>query len=95
MLPRCRGLGLTVRTEAQVGSLAVYYQVILAGCGKMRFPNPCGYYRVFGARDGSGFPTAIQRDSVAELGIFPQPAGPTIPLFFGIMGLRLDYHQNL
>jgi hypothetical protein len=40
----------------------------------MRFPNPCGYYRVFGARDGSGFPTAIQRDSVAELGIFPQPA---------------------
>jgi hypothetical protein len=46
----------------------------LAGCGKMRFPNPCGYYRVFGARDGSGFPTAIQRDSVAELGIFPQPA---------------------
>src|SRR5580692_10745454 len=40
----------------------------------MRFPNPCGYYRVSGARDGSGFPTAIQRDSVAELGIFPQPA---------------------
>jgi hypothetical protein len=36
----------------------------------MRFPNPCGYYRVFGARDGSGFPTAIQRDSVAELVFF-------------------------
>ena len=49
----------------------------LAGCGKMRFPNPFRYYRVFGARAGSGFPTAIQRDSVAELGIFPQPArGP-------------------
>src|SRR5580704_13849928 len=29
MLPRCRGVGITVRTEAQVGSLAVYYQVIL------------------------------------------------------------------
>jgi hypothetical protein len=28
MLPRCGGLGLTVRTEVQVGSLAVYYQVI-------------------------------------------------------------------
>jgi hypothetical protein len=40
----------------------------------MRFPIPFRYYRVFGARAGSGFPTAIQRDSVAELGIFPQPA---------------------
>jgi len=29
MLPRCGGVGITVRTEAQVGSLAVYYQVIL------------------------------------------------------------------
>jgi hypothetical protein len=36
----------------------------------MRFPNPFRYYRVFGARAGSGFPTAIQGDSVANLVFF-------------------------
>jgi hypothetical protein len=59
----------------------------------MRFPNPCGYYRVFGARDGSGFPTAIQRDSVAELGIFPQPARGQFQN--GTAGSQHDHNFNV
>ena len=35
-----------------------------------------GYYLVFRTRAGSGFPTANQPDSVAELGIFQQPVKP-------------------
>ena len=40
----------------------------------MRFPNPCGYYRALEPAMGADFPQRIQRDSVAEFGIFPQPA---------------------
>src|SRR5580700_10608146 len=58
----------------------------LAGCGKMRFRNLSRYYPVFGVRAGSRFPTVIRRDSVAELGIFQQPASVQMSL--------LDLHHT-
>ena len=70
------------------------------GCGKMRFRNLVRYYCFFRSRAGGRFPTVIQRDSVAELGIFPQPVQAchkslNINAPLAAAGHRFDFFRSL